>query len=489
MLYLNIMINFNTNKQLGIILPNTNRALAEVLKNISPQEFETLSKSKDIKSILDSLLKDSIQNSKSDKLLLELMKNNPTLKKIGNVSNTIKDLIASLKSDKNSLPIAKILKDFLVDIKELNEPILKDKIVNSGVFMESKVKYVKNPQVEVKSILELLSKSIQKSEIPITKELNQLITKVLSQKILKEASNEALMQLPKIELKDLKQLSSDIKTIITKIEVLINSLNSEITNKSETISPLNRELLDKDKVISPRNSEVLDKDKVISPRNREVLDKDEVISPRNREVLNKAEFIFSKEVISIARKLSFFTTPQKLMPDAQIKELLSTDLKSILIQLSDEVVKSSHPNHNEIVKHADKLLLQIDYHQIISHLSNSTSLYIPFSWDQMEDGNINIKQSDDNKFYCDIELTLKEYGELRIRLALYDENQLNIYLYSKDDNFRSIIKENIDELRSLLINADINPRDIRIFDKESKNVPKPYKSYTDDIDMGFDIKV
>ncbi len=510
MLYLNIMININTNKQLGIILPNTNKALAEVLKNISPQELEVLSESKDIKSIMNSLLKDSIQNTKSDKLLLELMKHNPTLKKIGNVSNTIKDLLSSLKSDKNPLPIEKVLKEFLVDIKQLSEPVLKDKIINSGVFMESKLKNVKNPQVEVKNILESLSKTLQKSELPIAKELDKVVTKLLSQKILKEASSEALTQPPKIEQKELKQLSTDIKTIVTKLqdttklvetfsklETLIKMENLQPSKIQEVLKNITS-LLTQTKI---PNSET----KTISTEIEKMIQTISTLKSDNvpekiikdirmsvdllKETIQKSEPLFSKEVISVSKKLSSFNTPQKLMPDAQIKEVLSTDLKSLLTQASDEVVKSSHPNQVEILKQVDKLLLQIDYHQMISHLSNSTSLYIPFAWDEMQEGNINIKQSDDNKFYCDIELNLKEHGELRVRLALYDENQLNIYLYSKDDDFRDIIKKNIGELRSLLNGIDINTREIRIFDTDKKSVPKPYKNYSSDIEMGFDIKV
>ncbi len=510
MLYLNIMININTNKQLGIILPNTNRALAEVLKNISSQELETLSKSKDIRSILNSLLKDTLQNPKSDKLLLELMKNNPTLKKIGNVSNTIKDLLASLKSDQNPLPIEKVLKDFLVDIKQLSEPILKDKIINSGVFMESKLKNVKNPQVEIKNILESLAKSIEKSEFPIAKELDKIVTKVLSQKILKEASDKALIEPPNIEPKDLKQLSTNIKTIVTKIQdatKLVETLSKlETLIKMENLQPSKiQEVLKNITLLLSQTKIPSSQMKTISNEIEKIVQLVETLKSDNvpekiikevrvavdslKETIQKIDPLFSKELISISKKLSSFNTPQKLMLDAQIKEILSTDLKSLLIQASDEIAKSSHPNQSEILKQVDKLLLQIDYHQMISHLSNSTSLYIPFAWNEMQEGNINIKHSDDNKFYCDIELNLKEHGELRVRLALYDENQLNIYLYSKDDNFRDIIQENIGELRSLLIGADINPRDIRVFDADKKSLPKPYKNYRSDIDMGFDIKV
>jgi flagellar hook-length control protein FliK len=132
-------------------------------------------------------------------------------------------------------------------------------------------------------------------------------------------------------------------------------------------------------------------------------------------------------------------------------------------------------------------LLQIDYFQLLSHLSNSSSLYLPFSWEQLEEGNINIKKDKEDKFYCDIDLKLKEYGELKLKLALYDENQINIHIYSDSAEFKEIVKENIASLRSALIESQITPREIRIFDAVKKN--SPYESSENHINIGFEVKV
>jgi len=325
------MINISANsKQLDIILPNTNRALAEVIKNATPKELEILSQSKDLKSVMNSLLKQTSDNSSSNKILLNLLKNNPTLKSLGSVSNSVKYLLNAIKSTqtelrgtlqtteaKTQLPIEKQLKNFLVDIKNLSEPILKQKIENSGIFLESKLK--------------------------------------------------------------------------------------------------------------------------------------------NANTYN-------------------------------IKELISNDLKSILLQASDEIKNSSNPNKMELLKQVDKLLLQIDYHQLLSHLSNSSSIYIPFAWEQLQEGHIEIKQDKEKKFYCDIDLTLKEYGELNLKLTLYDENQLNIHIYSDSGKLKEMIKENISSLRCALIESQITPREIRLFDTKP-SVQSPYENSDKPIDLGFEVKV
>ena len=314
------MINLTANsKQLDLILPNTNRALAEVLKDASPKELQLLAQSKDLKSILNSLLTQSSQGSSSDKVLLNLLKNNPTLKSIGTASNNLKDLLNIIKADSTPLPTQAKLKNLLVDIKNLKEPLLKQKIENSGIFLESNLKNAKNP--------------------------------------------------------------------------------------------------------------------------------------------------------------------------LEIKEILSKDLKSLLLQASDEIHNSSHSSKTELLKQVDKLLLQIDYHQLLSHLSNSSSLYIPFSWEQLQEGRLELKKGKDKRFQCDIELKLKEYGELTLRLTLYDENQLNTDIYSDNSEFKEIIKTNIASLRSALIKNSITPREIRLFDSSKNAVTSPYEESEKEIDLGFEVKV
>ena len=113
------MINTSLNKQLGIILPNTNRALAAVLKDATPKEIEAVLKDKDLKSVMNSLFKESTLNADSNKTLLNLAKNNPTLKDLGNITTTVKELLGALKSQKNPLPIEAALKSFLATAPRL----------------------------------------------------------------------------------------------------------------------------------------------------------------------------------------------------------------------------------------------------------------------------------------------------------------------------------------------------------------------------------
>ena len=422
------MISLDVQKQLNIILPNTNKALKEVIKDATSKELLNLSQNKDLKSIMNSLLKQTRESSSSDKTLLNLLKNNPTLKNLGSISGNIKALLQSVQSDKNPLPIEKQLKSFLVNIKDLSEPILKEKIQNSGVFLESKLKNAQNPQVELKEILQTLTKELKSSKIFNVTVLNEKLTEILNTKPIANASNRALLQ-------------------------LLQESSKDLTSLSKTIKDVTKQLLE-----------------------------------HQNNPANKADVINSKTVITQLHKLTNFDTPAKLTPNYHVEKITQEDIKAILAKTTEQLGKSDHPQKADILKHIDKLSLQIDYHQLVSHLSNASSLYIPFEWNEMKEGQISVKKEQDDKFTVDIDLKLQEYGELNIKLALYEKNQLNIRIYSNHQDFKNIIKENIASLRSSLIENGITPREIRLLDKNRQEAPSPYEQNEQNIQVGFEVK-
>ncbi len=525
------MINLSTNTQLNILLPSTNKALAVVLQEATLKELTTLSKDKDLKSIINSLLKESGQNPASDNTLLTLVKNNPTLKELGNVSSTIKDLLNTLKTDKNPLPLTETLKHFLSDVKELKEGVLKQKLENSGVFLESKLKDVQNPQLQLKELLTSLEKIVAKSDIFTVKILTKNIQELLTNPVLKEASNTALTQPPKEESASLKHLAKSVENIVLKVQEqlksadvltsknvdtqlaklehlvspkLLNSENFKLASLQETLGQLNTQVaqskMPEAKTLLEPLTKIIDTLQAVSqssPTQKTALDallaknipqEVRTMTESVKTLLQKADPVFSKETDSLVKKLEVFVNPQKLEASQNVKEILSHDLKSILLKAGDEISKSEHPNQSELLKNIDKLSLQIDYYQLLSHLSNASAIYLPFSWDQLEEGNINLQKDKDEKFYCDIDLKLKEYGDLKVRLVLYEKNQINIQIHSDNRDFKEIVKENIGSLRSALIQSRITPREIRILDATPKKTASPYASSYEKIDVGFEVK-
>ena len=78
---------------------------------------------------------------------------------------------------------------------------------------------------------------------------------------------------------------------------------------------------------------------------------------------------------------------------------------------------------------------------------------------------------------------------MNLKLTLYDENQLNIHIYSHSTDLKEMIKENMSSLRSALIENQITPREIRLFDSQKKREASPYENSDKPIDLGFEVKV
>jgi hypothetical protein len=422
------MINVNNSKSLNIILPNTNKALNEVLQNVSAKELETLSVGKDISSVLDDILKNSSQNSSQDKQLLSLVKNNPTLKELGSIASASKDLLQTLKQDKEPLPLEKVLKSFLSDIKDISDKSLKTKVENSGVFLESKIKDLQTPKQNLTLLLNDLSKTLQESKLPNVKEINTQLKTLLSDDFFKDTNSSDLLGKTKVDLSLLTQTTKKVQTVLDKLSTAINS----------------------------------NVDKSISPK----------------------DVIFSKDTNSLMSELQKLAKPEQLSSQTQSKEMFNNDLKAVLLKTHDEISNSSNPNKQEILKQIDKLTLTIDYNQLVSHLSNATSLYLPYSWDAMQEGKLTIKQAKNSSFFTDIELTLKDYGELNIRLGMFDKNQLNINIKTQSGELKTLLQENMPQLRQQLFSVGIVAKDIRFID-ESRTA---YNETSKELALGFEVK-
>ena len=543
------MINISDFKQLGIILPNTNKALQRVLTEATHKELEAITQGKDLKTVLGNILKQSAATPDANKDLLQIVKENPTLKNLGDVSTSIKDLLTSLKSDKNPLPLEKVLENFLSNIKDVKNTPLKQKLDNSGIFLESKLKDVQNPQLELKNTLISLVKNLQNATSPTSRLIANEAKILLNSEVLRSVktpnletkiSNFESIKTANDNPKALAQLSSSIEKLITSLKSTLSKADSihtpvlaktleqlqhklepkVLTSENFKLQPIKESL----QVISTQlqksftmesKSLMASLDKILqvlksiepAPTNpatpkaslESFLEKNVPkmitnLSEDIKSLIQKADPIFHKDTVSILNKLESLNTPQKLHPQNNVKEIMTNDLKAVLLQAGEEVAKSNHPNQAEISKHIDKLSLQIDNYQLLSHLSNGTSLYLPYSWDMMEDGNIQMKKSDDDKFYCDIYLKLKEFGEVNLKLTLYDKNQLNLHIYSSNEEFKNLIQENIPLLRSALIDTQITPREIRIHEpKTNAASSSPYKQvassgYESEIHMGFEVK-
>lgn len=486
------MINLSPEARLSIILPNTNKALSEAIKNATPEQLETLKEGKDIKSLLTSVFQDKTTASKSDQTLLDLLKNSTAFKNMGSFGDNLQSLVQELKTFPETAVKTTVFENFLKNITSLDPQNLKSQIVSSGVFMESKIAAALQKMPDLIQTLEQLKTALAKNPLNEAKILQSKITALLDDPILSKAS---LNPQSAVQLSEgLKKITEILQTIVSKNDPLYSKevavlgqkieLSATVPEIKTTLSQLYGVLLSSK---TPDTDSLLDSIEKLLKNLTETSKED--VKPFAQQLFNAQENDTSKEITTLITKLGEFTNPKELLTETFLKESMADDLKSNLLTLHEELSKSDDVPNQKLLEQTDKLLTQIDYHQLVSHLGSSNSIYFPFVWDQLQEGSLSFKNMKDKKFYCDIHLKLKEFGELDLLMALYDDNQLEIQAHTEKSELKALIHDNIGELRSLLIKSGLTPRSIRVLDaSETKTTLSETYISSDGSDLGFEVK-
>lgn len=487
------MINLSPEARLSIILPNTNKALSEAIKNATPEQLETLKEGKDIKSLLTSVFQDKTTASKSDQSLLDLLKNSSAFKNMGNFSDNLQTLVKELKMSPDTAQKSAIVEHFLKNITTIDPQNLKSQISSSGVFMESKFASALQKMPDLIQTLEQVKTVLEKIPKSDAQTLLSKITALLDNPVLTNAVTHPKSAVQLTE--GLKKITDTLQSLISKKDPLYSAEVTALTQKLEQTSAVTEVKTALSQLYgvllpskTPDADALLDSiEKLLKNINHSPA---EEVKTFTQQLRNAQENDTAKELPPLITKLGEFTNPKELVTETFLKESMADDLKSNLLSLHEELSKSDDPSAPKLLEQTEKLLTQIDYHQLVSHLGSSNSIFFPFAWDQLQEGTLAFKKTKDKKFYCDIHLKLKAFGELDLMMALYDENQLEIQAHTEKAELKELIHENIGELRSLLIKSGLTPRSIRVYEATEAKTPlsETYIS-SEGSDMGFEVKV
>ena len=169
------------------------------------------------------------------------------------------------------------------------------------------------------------------------------------------------------------------------------------------------------------------------------------------------------------------------------RQNISTDLKAVLLNLKQdlEVMPASD---KELLRQVDKMLIQIDYYQLLSLTSNTQFSYLPFDWDMLDEGDISFYK-DEEEFVCNIKLQLKEFGELEVSLRLIDDRTLSINFFIEDEDFKEILRENFPKLKQNLAKQGLSLSNLSLKDiKKEQKEDNPYSS-NNTLSINLDIRV
>ena len=208
---------------------------------------------------------------------------------------------------------------------------------------------------------------------------------------------------------------------------------------------------------------------------------------QNADFLNKSTALEQKIHTLIKPELFVGKAiAQKLSLDPTDVELLS-DMKGVLTKLSDNL--QSTGQNREALEITNRLLTQIEYHQLVSYVSSSTHLYVPFSWDGLKGGSMMMKQSSDEKFHCQIDLDLEAYGKLNMMLVLSGEKYIDITIASQKKELSEKIMQGLSTLKQALNEVGLITGTVKMLEYKDVSVVKNDYFSGEKLQFGINIKI
>ena len=542
------------NTLLNILLPNDNKVLKEVLKEADSKTLEQLVKnnSASINDVLKDLFDGLKNGTKSNNTIENMLKNSSVFKDLGTVSNNLSSLLENISQDENLQKFKPLIENFLKNIKDMDANTLKEQLKNSGIFLESKLATPVNAKLE--SVLTQIQNLLKDINTPQSKQVNELLNKLLQTpqnqttsqntefganlKSLTTALQNLNSSLTPTQTQNLSNLTNQLKTIVNNAALVESKIENSIPMDKSIQTPMqNIQLKDginvqtKDLLLQIKNDILQNptlQNKNILPIIDNLLKMPDLFSKgenlqnlmstnnlstfsnnftsnltpllttlkENLELLNPTNANLQNNLTKLVDKVEHLIQDMVNNPKGEPK--ITEDIKTVLLKIQEELASKTDSKSQEIGKQVDKLLTQIDYQQLLTLSSNSNCVYLPFLWDMLEDGNISMKKADEDKFYCQINLTLKDFGKVDLMLALYDKNKLDLTVYAQREHFKTALKDNMQQLKIALNNVHLIPVNIKLLDlkDENESKDKPVQAYINNgynqnsnLNSGVDIRV
>lgn len=545
----------SNNPLLNILLPNDNKVLKEVLKEADSKTLEQLVKNNtgSVNDVLKELFDGLKNGTKSNNTIENMLKNSSVFKDLGSVSSNLSSLLENISQDESLQKFKPLIENFLKNIKDMDANTLKEQMKNSGVFLESKLATPTNEKLE--NVLTQIQNLVKDINTPQAKQVNELVNKLLQSpqnqttnanastnteftsnlKSLTTALQNLNSSLTPTQTQNLSNLTNELKTIVnngTLVESKIENslpLNKNIQIPEQNLKE-NLNVQTKDLLVQIKNDILQNptlQNKNILPMIDNLLKMPDLFSKgenlqnlmstnnlstfsnnftsnltpllntlkENLETLNPTNTNLQNHLTKLVDKVEHLIQDMVDNPKGETK--ITEDVKTVLLKMQEELSSKTDPKSQELAKQVDKLLTQIDYQQLLSLSSNSNNVYLPFLWDMLEDGNISMKKADEDKFYCQINLTLKDFGKVDLMLALYDKNKLDLTVYAQREHFKTALRDNMQQLKIALNNVHLIPVNIKLLDlkdeKEAKD--KPVQTYINNgynqnsnLNSGIDIR-
>ncbi|MCG3692732.1 flagellar hook-length control protein FliK [Aliarcobacter butzleri] len=495
----NMLKNSATFKELGNVSTNLSSLVDELSTDENLQKFKPVLENflKDVKNIDANTLKEQIKNSG---IFLESKLSQTPNSKLENVLTQLQNLVKDINT-----PQAK-------QVNELIDKLLQN--IKTQTNTNTQITQNQTATNEFTNNLKTLTSSLQNLNNSLNPTQTQNLSNLANQ--LKSLINEGTLVESKIEnstnltdkttnltnnttLKD--SINLQTKELLTQIKNDIIQNPNMIQNKN--ILPMIDNLLKMDNLFSKNDTIQNFLANSNSSGNLSTFTSNFAsnLSPllttlkESLESLNSNNTHLQNHLTKLVDKVEHIIQDLATTPNGKLDTKVSEDMKTVLLQMQDELASKTDPKSLEVAKQVDRLLTQIDLHQLTSLVSNSNYVYLPFFWEMLEDGSIEMKQKDEEKFFCQINLTLKDFGKVDLMLGLYDKNKLDLTIYAQREHFKTAIRENMQQLKIALNSVDLIPVNVKLLDmkEDNKESSKPTQTYINnynnqDLSSGIDIR-
>ena len=460
-----------------------------------------------------------------------------------NLASELSDLAKSLEAEaaQNESPeiksLALKLKEFLKPIADLKAGSLNDQIKNSGVMLEANLKDALTPEKLPSSIQKLLSdiKNLSNQNL-----LSQILT-LNDESLDNQNSFMKLTSMLEKASGDAKNIldNSSIKTLLKDVDKLDNvakfldknfskeqsadavknqtsKMENFISNLSEKVANLASEKLNQSVAFSSNHKElkaILENLKNDLKMLNNIGDEAGLVKAFNEVSDVSKEGSLQDKLQSAARRLahslsladpeastakSDLTESKALLKQlklatndinnittksgSEISKVLNQDVKSTLLNISEK------SQNAQTVNAANKMISQIEMHQMVSSLQGGIQTYMPYIWDGVEGGNVAFKQGKKDKFYAQIDLNFKKFGQINVMVGLVDKRYIDLSVATQTNEFKELILGNSSELKQAISKLGLIVSNFNIKTLPKVKLNDRFKNFGG-LDVGFDKKI
>ena len=460
-----------------------------------------------------------------------------------NLASELSDLAKSLEAEavQNESPeiksLALKLKEFLKPIAGLKAGSLNDQIKNSGVMLEANLKDALTPEKLPSSIQKLLSDIKNLSNQNLLSQILTLNDESLDNQnsfmkltsMLEKASSDAKNLLDnssiKTLLKDVDKLDNVAKFLdknfskeqsADAVKSQIGKMENFISNLSEKVANLASEKLNQSVAFSSNHKElkaILENLKNDLKMLNNIGDETGLVKAFNEVSDVSKEGSLQDKLQSAARRLAHslsLADPEASTAKSELSEskallkqlkLATNDINNITTKSGSEIskvlnqdVKSTLLNISEksqnaqTVNAANKMISQIEMHQMVSSLQGGIQTYMPYIWDGVEGGNVAFKQGKKDKFYAQIDLNFKKFGQINVMVGLVDKRYIDLSVATQTNEFKELILSSSSELKQAISKLGLIVSNFNIKTLPKVKLNDRFKNFGG-LDVGFDKKI